>query len=191
MRIGKGWTILIGIVAGGALGFVFVYALAEGPCEPECRGFVIQRIPFGFIGTVFGGAIGGRIASNLILRRTSSKKQSLWPWLVLPVIVLVLGLPLAIFLTDRNGGSMEISREDLGSSWPLTVQSGVLDCRFFGDMNVTWVRLTFTANDVTYALISPPNLATPPGFHEGRDIREIQIPGKPLDDLIHRGRQLC
>jgi hypothetical protein len=49
---------------------------------------------------------------------------------------------------SQNGGGAEISRQDLGKDWPLTVDSGTLHCERAG-----LDAVTFTADDgTTYAV---------------------------------------
>jgi hypothetical protein len=88
---------------------------------------------------------------------------------------------------DGGGGSQEISRQDLGKDWPLTVDSGMLRCEGVG-------AVTFTADDgTTYAVNG-----TARGLDQWPDIDRIwadnpDVKGLKIDisPLIQRGLRLC
>jgi uncharacterized protein DUF2511 len=57
----------------------------------------------------------------------------------------VLALVLTGCGSSGDGGGLEVSRADFGADWPLTVQSGTLNCEGAG-------AVTFTTNGTTYAV---------------------------------------
>ena len=88
-----------------------------------------------------------------------------------------------------GGGGEEISRQDLGKDWPLTVDSGTLHCERVG-----LDAVTFTADDgTTYAVNGAAK-----GTDEWPDIDRIwadnpDVKGLKIDigPLIQRGLRLC
>ncbi|RYH63620.1 MAG: DUF2511 domain-containing protein [Alcaligenaceae bacterium] len=92
-------------------------------------------------------------------------------------------------------GTSLVSRADLGSDWPLTVESGALQC-FPLPANRKLQVVTFAAGGNTYALNGTARAqANVSGY---RDIRSVwkpndSIPGTnmPLGVLIDRGLALC
>jgi Protein of unknown function (DUF2511) len=93
---------------------------------------------------------------------------------------LLVSLVAASACSSSSGNSEEVSRADLGSDWPLTVDSGTLVCEGAGSV-------TFTVNGTTYAVN---------GLAEGADIDPIWADSgdglkKNIGPLIDRGLSLC
>lgn len=85
---------------------------------------------------------------------------------------------------DADDSSIEVSREDFGADWPLTVASGILACEGAG-------AVTFTANGTTYAVNGMASsldagVDIDPIWAEARD-----APKKNIGPLIDRGLELC
>lgn len=78
-----------------------------------------------------------------------------------------------------------ISRATWGEGWPLTIESGTLDCQ----RNGSALTITLYTNGVTYAVNGTARDQLPrPAW---RDIREIQAPNGDLNALVARGLPLC
>jgi hypothetical protein len=118
----------------------------------------------------------------------SQPKPGIIGWSAVIGIFVVIGLcSLAIAAKDSGKDhTRDISRSDLGDSWPLTAESGVIECR---DGN----QIVFTSGGVTYGVngIARSN-------HKYRDIMTIWapdpvIPGlrKNMQDLTDAGLALC
>jgi hypothetical protein len=85
---------------------------------------------------------------------------------------------------SSDGGGVQVSRSDFGKDWPLTVESGTLNCEGAG-------AVTFTADGTTYAVNG---LAS--GMDEWPEIDSIwaDAPGglkKDIGPLIDRGLEIC
>jgi Protein of unknown function (DUF2511) len=96
----------------------------------------------------------------------------------------VLALVLTGCGSSGDGGGLEVSRADFGADWPLTVQSGTLNCEGAG-------AVTFTTNGTTYAVNG---LAS--GMDEWPEIDSIWANAphglkKDIGPLIDRGLELC
>jgi len=104
-------------------------------------------------------------------------------------VVLVFALTLAGCSSTGGGGGgggsgLEVSRSDFGKDWPLTVQSGTLNCEGAG-------AVTFTTNGTTYAVNGLAN-----GMDQWPDIDAIWADAphglkKNIGPLIDRGLKLC
>jgi hypothetical protein len=102
-------------------------------------------------------------------------------WKVVFAASLLLG---ACELDASSGNSIEVSRADFGTDWPLTVEGGVLACEGAGSV-------TFAAGGTTYAVNGMAETQD-----AGADIDPIwkDVGGglkKNIGPLIDRGLELC
>jgi hypothetical protein len=101
---------------------------------------------------------------------------------------LVGGFAIAVASCGSNAhdGSEQLSREDLGAEWPLTVEDGELHC----DRGI----VTFTADEVTYAVNAAALEATdhpqidPIWADDPNDDNDLHM---SLSPLLVRGIELC
>lgn len=114
---------------------------------------------------------------------SQKKPMGCFAWLGIGFIAFLLIMAFSGWLSSRPQG-VEVTRADMGDDWPLTVESGYLDCDDYG-------RITFTVDGNTYGVNGSAQ-----DKYQGIDsiwTDRTDIEGLKVDigPLIERGQDLC
>jgi hypothetical protein len=83
-----------------------------------------------------------------------------------------------------EGGGLEVSQADFGKDWPLTVQSGTLNCEGAGAVTFTTDGTTYAVNGLASGMDRWPEI-DPIWADEPHGLK------KNIGPLIDRGLELC